>query len=172
MGNLSGTSQETPPLPLLRIQKVMPTIKATDLPFNQLLGIRPAPAGAEHLLEMPLSSALLNHLGTVHAAAQFGLAEAASAECLQRYFDRMAGDVHAVVRSVEVKYRKPAITDLWAFGCPDDATRLEFPPEFARRGRGFAMILVDLKDSAGTLSFHGQFQWFLSRAAPPTAPTA
>ena len=141
-------------------------MKATDLALNRLLGLRAAPAGAVHLLELPFTPALHNHLGTMHAAAQFALAEAASAECLQRHFGA-AGDVFAVVRGVEVKYRKPATGDLLAFGAPDDATRDGLLAELVSRGRTSAVILIDLKDRAGTLTFHGKFDWFISRVPPP-----
>lgn len=142
-------------------------MKATELAFNQLLGIIDAPPGAGHLLEMPFAPVLHNHLGTMHAAAQFSLAEAASAECLQRHFGAAVGQVFAVVRGVEVKYRKPAAGDLLAFGSPDENTCAHLGNELAARGRFSAVILIDLKDRAGTLTFHGKFDWFLSRVPPP-----
>ena len=142
-------------------------MKATDLALNQLLGIRAAPAGEAHLLEMPFTQQLHNHLGTMHAAAQFALAEAASAECLQRNFGELTGRVFAVVRAVEVKYRAPARQDLLAFGSPDERTRAGLRVELASRGRATAVILIDLKDRAGTLTFHGKFDWFITQEPPP-----
>ncbi|HVT74322.1 MAG TPA: DUF4442 domain-containing protein [Lacunisphaera sp.] len=143
-------------------------MKATDLALNRILGIRTAPAGAPHLLEMAAAPALLNHVGTIHAAAQFALAEAASAECLQRHFPDLDGRVFAVVREVEVKYRKAAHGDLLAGGTVDPATAAGLRRELAERGRTFAVILVDLRDREGTLTFHGKFQWFVSLS--PGAP--
>ncbi len=142
-------------------------MKATDLAYNRLLGIIDAPAGAAHLLELPFVPAVHNHLGTMHAAAQFSLAEAASAECLQRGFAAAVGEVFAVVRGVEVKYRRPATGDLLAFGTPDEGTRHHLVADLRDRGRARAVILIDLKDRAGTLTFHGKFEWFLSRSPPP-----
>jgi acyl-coenzyme A thioesterase PaaI-like protein len=142
-------------------------VKATDLALNQLLGIVVAPAGAPHLLEMPFTPQLHNHLGTMHAAAQFALAEAASAECLQRHFGRAVGAVLAVVRGVEVKYRKPAAGDLLAYGAPDENTRDHLVAELAARGRFSAMILIDLKDRTGTLTLHAKFDWFITQVPPP-----
>ncbi len=142
-------------------------MKATDLALNQLLGIVAAPAGAPHLLEMPFTALLRNHLGTMHAAAQFTLAEAASAECLQRHFGAETGPVFAVVRGVEVKYRKPATAGLLAFGAPDDDTRDHLVAALTARGRFSAVILVDLKDRTGTLTLHAKFDWFISRVPPP-----
>ncbi|WP_438482847.1 DUF4442 domain-containing protein [Oleiharenicola lentus] len=142
-------------------------MKATDLAFNQALGIQDAPAGAAHLLEMPFSGTLQNHLGTLHAAAQFALAEAASAECLQRHFGNTVGEVFAIVRGVEVKYRKPGTGDLLAFGTLDEATQKNFLHELTTRNHSTAVILIDLKDRAGTLTFHGKFDWFISKKFPP-----
>ncbi len=144
-------------------------MKATDLALSQLLGIAAAPAGADHLLEMPFTPRLHNHLGTMHAAAQFALAEAASAECLQRQFGDLAGQVFAVVRGVEVSYRRPATGDLLASGRPDEATLAGLREALARRGRASAVILIDLQDRAGTLTFHGKFDWFISQLPPPPA---
>jgi acyl-coenzyme A thioesterase PaaI-like protein len=141
-------------------------VRATDLAYNRALGIRDAPAGAGHLLELPLTPLLQNHLQTMHAAAQFSLAEAASAECLQRHFAAQLGEVLAVVRAVTVKYRKPATGDLLAYGTPDEATGGNLVDELTRRGRSSAVILIDLKDRDGTLTFHGSFEWFISRAVP------
>jgi acyl-coenzyme A thioesterase PaaI-like protein len=142
-------------------------LKVTDLAFNRALGVCAAPAGAPHLLELPLVPLVHNHLGTMHAAAQFSLAEAASAECLQRHFGAAAGAVFAVVRGVEVKYRRPATGDLLAYGRPDDATAAGLLAELEARGRTNAVILIELKDRAGTLTFHGKFEWFISRVPPP-----
>jgi acyl-coenzyme A thioesterase PaaI-like protein len=147
----------------------MPDVKATDLALNLLLGIVAAPSGSAHLLEMPFSPQLHNHLGTMHAAAQFALAEAASAECLQREFGAAVGAVFAVVRGVEVRYRRPATGDLLAHAAPDDHTRGQFVAEFSGRGRSSPVILVDLKDRQGTLTLHAKFEWFISRV-PPVAP--
>ena len=144
-------------------------MKVTDLALSQLLGLRPAPPDSAHLLEMPFTPQLHNHLGTVHAAAQFALAEAASAECLQRKFGDAAGQVLAVVRGVTVKYRRPAAGDLLAYGTPDETTQRDLLHDLAAHGRARAVILIDLKDRAGTLTFHGKFEWFISRSPSPAA---
>ncbi|HTL69241.1 MAG TPA: DUF4442 domain-containing protein [Lacunisphaera sp.] len=164
----SRLAAPNPALPTLVAATQEPGVKATDLALNQILGIRDAPAGSPHLLEMPATPALCNHLGTIHAAAQFALAEAASAECLQRQFPDLDGRVVAVVRGVEVKYRKAAQGDLLAVGSVEPATIASLRGELAERGRAFAVILVDLRDRGGTLTFHGKFEWFVT--LPAAAP--
>lgn len=138
-------------------------MKPTDLAFNQALGIKDAPAGAEHLLELPLTPLVQNHLGTMHAAAQFALAEAASAERLLRDHAAQAGAVLAVVRGVSVKYRKPATGELLAYAQPDASTREHLAHDLATRSRTAATILVELKDRAGNLTFAGSFDWFIGK---------
>lgn len=141
-------------------------MKPTDLAFSQALGIVAAPAGAPHLLELPLSPLVLNHVGTVHAAAQFALAEAASAACLQRDFPELDGRVFAVVRGVQVKYRSAARGALRAFGTPDDDTRRHLAADVAGRTRASASVRVDLHDPEDKVTFAATFDWFIARSAP------
>lgn len=142
-------------------------MRPTDLAFNQLLGLRDAPPGVEHLLELPWSDRLRNHLGTFHAAAQFALAEAASAECLRRRFPDLVPNTLAVVRQVELRYRKAASGDLFAFGRLQDGTDARLRTDLAARGHAFIAVEVELRDNAGAASFVGAFQWYLRRVPAP-----
>lgn len=165
----AGFLRRNPALPTPSARWIVAPLKATDLAYNRALGIIDAPAGAEHLLELPFAALLQNHLGTMHAAAQFSLAEAASAECLQRRFGAAVGPVFAVVRGVEAGYRRPATGDLLAYGRPDETTRDGLLATLAAHGRTKAVILIDLKDRSGTLTFHARFEWFISRT-PTSRP--
>src|SRR6185503_18631770 len=80
----------------------------TDLAINKTLGMQLAPAGNGHILEMPESPLLLNHVGTIHASVQFALAEACSGEFLLGQLGEAQREVFAVLRASEVKFRKPA----------------------------------------------------------------
>src|SRR6188474_3504835 len=80
----------------------------TDLAINKTLGIQLAPVGSGHILEMPESPLLLNHVDTVHASVQFALAEASSGEFLLGHLGEAKGKVFAVLRTSEVKFRRPA----------------------------------------------------------------
>ncbi len=141
-------------------------MKPTDLALNQALGIVAAPAGAPHLLELPLTPLVLNHVGTMHAAAQFALAEAASAACLQRDFAAVAGSVFAVVRGVQVKYRSAAQGTLRAFATPDEFTGANLLSDLATRTRTTATVRVELRDPQDKVTFTADFEWFIARAAP------
>ncbi|MBA4138394.1 MAG: hypothetical protein C0518_13880 [Opitutus sp.] len=158
-------NRETP-LPSAPLTAFTSRVKPTDLAFSQALGLRPAPPGAAHLLELPIGDRVRNHIGTMHAAAQFALAEAASAACLQRDFPALDGHVFAVVRGAELKYRQAATDTLLAFAEPDAFTREHLVNDLATRTRSVATVLVELKDAAGNVSFSGRFEWFIARAAP------
>jgi acyl-coenzyme A thioesterase PaaI-like protein len=79
------------------------------------------------VLTLPADPKYQNHLGAVHASAQFSLAEAASGQWLLAKFGDAAADYLAVVRHVEVKYRRPALGELTA--------KAEVAPEEAERFR-------------------------------------
>ncbi len=143
-------------------------MKPTDLAFNQALGLVAAPAGAAHLLELPFAPVVQNHVGTAHAAAQFALAEAASAACLQRDFPQLDGKVFAVVRGVQLKYRQAGSGDLLAYAQPDDLTRANLVRDLETKIRTTATVRVELKDRAGHVTFAGSFDWFIARGE--TAP--
>lgn len=145
-------------------------VKPVDLALNQALGLREAPPGAAHLLEMPFAAVHHNHLGTVHAVAQFGLAEAASAECLLREFPGLAPTVVPVVREVRVKYRQPGRGPLQAYASVAPGSRATLPVELEKSGRAFVDVEVTLKDEAGGTTLHSTFTWFITRipqGAPP-----
>ena len=57
----------------------------TDLAINKTLGMQLASPGSGHILEMPETPLVLNHVGTIHASVQFALAEASSGEFLLKH---------------------------------------------------------------------------------------
>ncbi len=135
----------------------------TDLAINKTLGMQLAPEGSGHILEMPESSLLLNHVGTVHASVQFALAEASSGEFLLRHLGEAPGQVFAVLRTSDVKFRKPAHGALrasarFAVGAVDSLS-----DELASRGRALASVLVEIADAQGVVTMTGQYDWFLQR---------
>jgi len=75
-------------------------MNVADIPFNRFLGLRLNGS----VLTLPVDPRYQNHLGAVHASAQFSLAEAASGQWLLAKFGGRAADYLAVVRQVELKY--------------------------------------------------------------------
>lgn len=135
----------------------------TDLAINKALGMQLASAGNGHILEMPESPLLLNHVGTVHASVQFALAEASSGEFLLRHLGGTQSQVFAVLRTSNVKFRKPAHGALRASARFADGIAESLTAELASRGRALASVLVEVADAQGVVTMTGQYDWFLQR---------
>ena len=135
----------------------------TDLAINKALGIQLAPAGNGYILEMPESPLLLNHVGTVHASVQFALAEASSGEFLLRYLGDAQSQVFAVLRTANVKFRKPAHGALRASARFADGVADSLSAELSSRGRALASVLVEVAGAQGVVTMSGQYDWFLQQ---------
>ena len=91
-----------------------------EIPFNKFVGLKVSEKDGV-LLELPEDERCCNHLGTIHASAQFTLAEASSGEFLLNTFPDLVDTTIPVVRDVEVKFRKPAYGKLYAKAeCPKE----------------------------------------------------
>jgi acyl-coenzyme A thioesterase PaaI-like protein len=67
----------------------------TEIPFVEKVGITRSTKG---LLELPFNETIQNHLQTIHASAQFALAETASGEILQTIFPELVGKVAPAIQ--------------------------------------------------------------------------
>jgi len=135
----------------------------TDLAINKTLGIQLVSSREGHILELPASPLLFNHVGTIHASVQFALAEACSGEFLLQHLGDTQRDVFAVLRASDVKFRKPAHGELRASArfAGDAASALS--AELASRRRALASVLVEVADPQGVVTMSGQFDWFLQK---------
>ncbi len=140
----------------------------TELAINQTLGLQLLPVGTGHILAMPETPLHLNHVGTVHASVQFALAEAGSGEFLLGHLGELQNQFFAVLRTSEVKFRKPAHGTLRASARFADGAADSLTAELTSRGRALAAVLVEISDVHGVVTMSGQFDWFLQRL-PPTA---
>jgi acyl-coenzyme A thioesterase PaaI-like protein len=135
----------------------------TDLGINKALGMQLASPGNGHILEMPEAPLLLNHVGSVHASVQFALAEASSGEFLLRYLGDTQSQVFAVLRTSDVKFRRPAHGTLRASARFADGIADTLSAELTARGRVLASVLVEVADAQGVITMTGQYDWFLQR---------
>jgi acyl-coenzyme A thioesterase PaaI-like protein len=134
-------------------------MNVTDIPFNRFLGLR----SDGPVLTLPADLNFHNHLGTVHASAQFSLAEAASGHWLLAKFGGAAPDYLAVVRHVDVKYRRPATGQLTAKAevAPEEAER--FRDTLERRGRANIEVRVQVTGADEGVTLEATFEWFAQR---------
>ena len=135
----------------------------TQLPFNSLIGLEPAPPDSGFLVSLPGGSQYTNHLGTVHASALLAVAEAGAGTFLVRLVGDPAGLV-PVVRRLEAKFRRPA-TGRVSARCPvppDEPAR--WLAELAARGRVSATVPVEVTDESGAVVLTAVVEWFIARA--------
>jgi acyl-coenzyme A thioesterase PaaI-like protein len=133
----------------------------TALPFNRHVGIQKS-STSDGLLELPSGDQFLNHVGTVHAAAQLALAEACSGEFLINALANREGIV-PVVRRVAAKFRKPAHGRLTAKVNPSLTVIAQSLDELASKGRCLLTVHVDVYDEAGSHSLSSEIEWFIAK---------
>jgi acyl-coenzyme A thioesterase PaaI-like protein len=140
------------------------SVNVLDIPFNRLLGIQSSDtAGAQ--LRLGASPNHLNHLETVHASAQFALAEAASGLLLLERFKEHSARVVPVVRRAEVKFSKPARGEILASAAlASDGEKVI--RDLAGKGRAQAIVEVKVKDGAGGVTMSATFEWFIQKMQP------
>jgi acyl-coenzyme A thioesterase PaaI-like protein len=149
-------------------------MEITDIPFIAFMGIQKCQPPAPGRLALEAAPRYLNHIGTVHAAAQFALAEACGgAYLLERFADLAAGHL-AVVRKAECKFRKPAAGALYAKASIPEEQAGRLPADVAAKGRAFVSIRVEVMDSRGDVTLHAAFEWFVRKieGGLPPPPSA
>jgi acyl-coenzyme A thioesterase PaaI-like protein len=129
-----------------------------EIPFIKEVGIQKL---ADGNFSLPFSEKVLNHLQTIHASAQFTLAETASGEMLQILFPDLVGKVVPVLRDSQIKFRKPATKSIIAYPTVPDESVAKFNEQFSKKGRASISITVEIKDAENTATSIGIFNWFI-----------
>jgi len=137
-----------------------------EIPFVKRVGVvRRADGG----LALPFRESVQNHLQSVHAGAQFALAETASGDFLQVLFPDLVGRVVPLLRSSEIKFRKPASETIAAFASVSEESLSRFKAQFASKGRGSVTVGVEIRDSADVVTSSAVFTWFVQSTGDPRA---
>ena len=131
-----------------------------EIPFVEKVGIQRNTDGE---LELPFNIGVQNHLETIHASAQFALAETASGEILQKSFSDLEGKVVPVLRESQIKFIKPANTKIVACPSVSAESLSRFEEQISEKGRALISVDVHLKDIKGQLTCTGTFKWFVQR---------
>ena len=132
----------------------------TEIPFVKKVGITQAKDGC---LELAFSHDTHNHLATMHASAQFTLAETASGEFLQTLFPQLVGKVIPVLRDATVKFKKPAVKNIIAYPSISNESREKFDIQFTKKGRASISVKVEIKDIEKTVTCVATYNWFVQK---------
>ena len=131
-----------------------------EIPFVKKVGIEKNNDGS---LQLQFDKSVHNHLQSIHASAQFTLAETASGEMLQIAFPELAGKVVPVLRDSQNKFRKPALKAITAFPSISSDAVQKFKEQLSKKGRASISVNVEVKDSEGTTTSTGVFNWFVQQ---------
>jgi acyl-coenzyme A thioesterase PaaI-like protein len=132
------------------------------LPFNKVMTIKKSDV-PNTILMLEDHVRYQNHLGTVHASAQYALAEASSGEIVERTFGDWNGAYFPVVRRVEVKYRNLAKGRLFSTGFIDPDRVTKSKEELSEKGRTLVDVSIKIVDEGHNITLEGTFTWFIQK---------
>ncbi len=147
----------------------MTPIDITKIPLNRDLGMVPSDR-PDAIFMFPAHDRYHNHVGTVHAAVLFTLAEATSGEFLQRHFKSTTHNVAAVVRRSDIKFRRPARTAIYSRAEANPADLDLVLDQLTRRGRAGIVVSVSIIDEQDTTVMTSTFEWFITTGTANQTP--
>lgn len=128
-----------------------------DVPFASFIGIKENEDG----LSLDFKKQIQNHVETIHASAQFTLAETKSGLYLLELLPELNGKVVPLLREANIKYKKPAHEKIRAFASVDNEALDKFKMMFEKKGRASITVKVQIKDINDVLCCFGEFSWFI-----------
>lgn len=135
---------------MLDLEMVQRTI-TERVPFARELDVRVEQVEAGRVVaSMPFAVKRTNHIGTVHAAAQFGLGETVSgALAFAAFADLQQAGYLPVVATASITYRRPAVGDLRAEAtlAPEEQARAR--AEIASEGKARYNVQVTITNAGG-----------------------
>ncbi len=132
-------------------------MKASDIPFVNSVGIQEDSLS----LSLDFKNDVLNHIKTIHASAQFTLAETKSGIYLQSLFPELIGKALPILRDAQIRYRKPATQKIIAYASSDKEIVEKFKKQFDKKGRGIVKIDVEIRDINDIVTSDASFSWFI-----------
>jgi len=132
-------------------------IKATDIPFVKYIKMK----DKDGKLSLDLKKSVCNHVDTIHAAAQFTLAETESGMRLQSLFPELEQKVIPLLREANIKYKKPATQEIFAYSFVKDEDVEKFKIQFQKKGRALLKIRVEIRDIEDTLTCEANYNWYV-----------
>jgi len=132
----------------------------THIPFAKHIGIE---YQDKSTLKLNPVDAVQNHIQSIHASAQFTLAETQSGLFLQEVFPEYVGKVIGLLRGSTVKYKSPAMTSIIAKAALDKKIKEKFMMQLERKGRATIDIDVTCMDEENIITMQGVFTWFVQK---------
>ena len=136
---------------------------ADSVPFARVLGVQVTTVAPERVeVTLPESPERLNHVGTVHAAAQFGLGETASgAMVISAFSDLQGRGAVPLAASATITYHKASRGELRAVATlsADDQARIR--NDMATSNKARFTVPVQLLDRDDAVTSEMSVEWVL-----------
>ncbi len=138
------------------------------VPFNRVLGVHVERVEDERVVVLlPAAPERLNHVGTVHAAAQFGLGEAtAGAMVVSAFGDLQAAGVVPLAAEATIRYRRAARGDLRGVATMTREEQSRMRESVKQGGRARFTIPVQVLDADGNVTTELEVVWALIQRRP------
>jgi acyl-coenzyme A thioesterase PaaI-like protein len=134
-----------------------------QVPFSHQVGAHITVVGAESAeAVLPAGHERLNHVGTVHAVAQFGLGEVASGGAVLGVLGDLTAEGYApIAASATIKYLKAGRGELRAVADFAQADQQSAREQIASTGKARFMIPIQIFDSGKQLITEMTVEWVL-----------
>lgn len=134
------------------------------IPMNATVGVRITDVGPGWATgECPDTPPFRNHLGTIHAGAQFLLAEAVSGAAFAGAFVQYVGEAVPLIEKLDTHYVGRAVGDLTARAEINPAALPAAYAEYGADGRARLLVRVTVKDGEDKPVMEAQAHWYLRR---------
>jgi uncharacterized protein (TIGR00369 family) len=133
-----------------------------NMPYNAMLGVRIVEMdGGRARGTLAARPEVGNHVGTMHAGAQFSLIEATSGAAVSSAFLDLLGRAVPLAQGCALTYRRPAHGDVVAEASisPEDVERVRV--ELEAHGRAHFDVPVRVTDAVGTLATEALMRWYI-----------
>jgi acyl-coenzyme A thioesterase PaaI-like protein len=112
---------------------------------------------------LKLSENNQNHIGTMHAGAQFILAEMASGVYLSKLFPELKDKIIPLLRESKIKYKKTALGTITTHPYLSYEEKEQFKNQFLKKSRATIEVEVTLKNENNEIVSIGSFRWFIQK---------
>ena len=131
-------------------------MRVSDLPFNKHIGIQ------DHngVVTIGVKDLHMNHLGTVHATAIYGVAEAGSGQFIIENFGDEFPDALAVTRTGTIKYKSAAKEDISAEVTNSEPDLQKSLDRLRRKGAAKLAVEVSVHSNNEIVAI-ATFDWFI-----------
>lgn len=136
------------------------------IPANQLLGLKVEEMGdGVGVVRLPWRDEIANHVGSVHAAALFAIADATSGAAMTGALGDLVASVTPLARGGEITYKKVARGDILGRAEISAQELARLRDELEREGVVRPDVVVTMTDADGTVVATAVFHWHVKKNA-------